>query len=455
MIKCLYMGEMKPPKIGDQKPKTKGTALLKNESKNTGSSLSKGVNIPDEEILMQIPIEERTKFLAAKSEVDFLEYYGEAGERIIQAISKEEEEKPSDDVSYKNLLIDISRYAMHMPESAYQTPKAVLEERARSLFRKSADILETIQELRQYVKNDINTDDIKRKKISDYINNLHNNALTLIKSRFSVFQQQNEGTLWYLAQTKSIEKDLEISDEELFLNLYWFKYAKENIPPPSIEDIIGHKINLISSKELSPDDQNDIIKIYEENWKLENQETKKALIDNIKNSFTSTEDNSHFVVIRNHKEIAGFIRFENKGEFEFASALNVREEYKNFGIAQALLDSSLRVRSLLHPIHARARLTLDYTQKYIEDFNAVGTSIENYHGSPHLNMIFSKVEKQRFMTSNLELNEILALNNEDIKVEKLKTLQELSIPNNFTLTRTISDPNGGIYCILEKDSKEG
>ncbi len=82
------MSEYKPPKIGDQKSKTKKPASF----------------------------EEHSDLLVIKAEADFKKYYGEDGERIILAVSKEKEQSSSNDISYKSLLIDIPRYAMHMPE---------------------------------------------------------------------------------------------------------------------------------------------------------------------------------------------------------------------------------------------------------------------------------------------------------------------------------------------------
>lgn len=180
----------------DYPPKNKNL-----EEKEKGTYISKGVDIPNKDILMGMSLEKRLPFLLAKAERDFLKYYGKDGERILLALEKEEN---------RSLLITIPRYAMHIPESAYQTSKEVLESRARNLFNKSAYLLETIEELKQYLQNGRSVNDQTKEKIRSYINNLHNRALKLLNSKFNVTQQQNEGTLWYLAQTESIERDLEI-----------------------------------------------------------------------------------------------------------------------------------------------------------------------------------------------------------------------------------------------------
>lgn len=221
-----------------------------------------------------------------------------------------------------------------------------------------------------------------------------------------------------------------------------------------MEDIIGHKIIRVSSKDLSEEDKKEILSIYKNNWKQENENTRNVLIQTLKESFNTSPDkiDSQFVMIKNHKEIVGFIRFEDKGGYEFASALNIKEEYKNFGLAEALLDASIKSRSIIRPVHARARLSLKYTQKYIEGFDAVGTNIENYHNTPHLNLIFSQKEKVKFLTSGLNLEEIRNLQNENLLIQKISNLEKLSLPEGFILTRIISDSEEGIYCILEKDS---
>lgn len=235
------------------------------EKQDTSNKKNITDDTPDYDSLMKMTLEERLPFLQLKLEKDFIAYYGDIGLRLVNALKK---------VNDQSLVISVPRYAMHIPDEAYQTPKEVLESRAKNLFEKSVFILETIQEIESFLENK-NLDGETLTKISSYKDNLFTRALQILHKRFLVNQQQNEGTLWYLAQTKSIEKDLEISDEELFLSLYWFKFAKSKTPPPSIEDVLSHKFYINKSSSLEEKYKNQISDIYKDNWKEEKKKHKK------------------------------------------------------------------------------------------------------------------------------------------------------------------------------------
>lgn len=368
-----------------------------------------------------------------KQEQNFRSYYGEDANRILAVLRFENEEQ-------SDLIEDIMMYGMYLPDKAGESTKAQLEDRVRSLLQKSADILERVHEMQIVLKDRTSSlDKIQKDRIENYINDLHMRAIDLLKSRFSIAQQQNEGTVHYLRHVTSIEKDLEISDQELFLNLYWFKYAREKVPPPSIEDIVGNKVDLKKSDEISLQDQQDFISLYEENWKHESPELRTKLIDDLKKSFI--KNRSQFVIIRNHKEMVGFIRFEDFGPYEYASGLNIKRDYQTFGIAEAVLESSLRVKSLQKPVHAQAKLGLNYTEKYLNDFDAFATSIETVQGVSALDLIFSPQQKNLFMTSHVNVEQLQELsNNPQVSLQKFNDWNEIHIPAGKVLTRCLRDP---------------
>ena len=259
------------------------------------------------EEILEIPVPERFQVLAEQQKQDFIEYYGLPAQELVELLEK--------DSGGKYLIESVVRYGMHLPDLEIIS-KEELEKRVKELLVKSGNILKRINEL-QNVLTEYNLDENKKEEVEYYVNNLHSRAIHILKSRFQIAQQQNEGTVRYLQQTESIQKDLEISDQELFLNLYWFKYAREKVPPPTIEQLIDHSIERKKSNELTQEEQNIIISIYQENWAHESPEFQKHLITTVSESFLQKD--SEFILIKNHKEVVGFIRFQNYGNYEYAS----------------------------------------------------------------------------------------------------------------------------------------
>jgi hypothetical protein len=270
------------------------------------------------------------------------------------------------------------------------------EESAKAVFTKYAEITDSVEKISDYLRDNFGEEKNYNEKITQEI---ANNLLTKGKDllvRFAEKPMSKEEILMELDNIKI----------ELLLFAGTFKTLKNEGCNVELDDFKKIKINSTNGNEISPNEQAEMIKIADNNWK-----NYPKLHDIVMGGFKDALESSDkkFYILKYDKDVIGFIRFDPMGEFElYAGSLNIRPDLRGSAIGEAVLKNILGKEAQSHVLNATAYPKLPICPRYIGEFGfTVNEIISDYEGTgePFFKIIRddTKNKEYSFFNKNTEL----------------------------------------------------
>lgn len=261
---------------------------------------------------------------------------------------------------------------------------------------------------------------------------------------------------------EDISKQLDRINADTITTFAIFKQAVKNGEKLPIESIEGSVFSKKEAIDMSDSQQNEMLELYESNWK---NHPDLNFVESLKSYFKtafSPEDNkqkNYFYTFEKDNNIRAFVRFEKQNDASFyASALNVDEASKNFGLGEAMMDEALTREAKDHILHASCRKDNPSNMRYFEK-GFIAKGFKKTNETEELDLVWDENKNKDILAKQKSLEELIGMygntNTEGIEIKKSKDLESLHsiIPDGKSLVRCFVN-NGewyGVYEVVSKD----
>lgn len=324
------------------------------------------------------------------------------------------------------------------------------QETASKIFSKYAEIIDSVENLLNVVQNNFkSTIDTKPELLQSVEQSLYKRGADLL-SQFHDNINQNPD---------EIIVELERINADTITTLSIFKYAAKLGNKLPLEDISGAEFSKKAGNELSPEDINEMEHIYQVNWKnYGNQQLIQSVIHKFKESLTG--DNAvheQVYTFKKNNQINAFVKFSDlQSGVKYASALNVDQSSKGFGLGETMMDEALYREAQENILIATCDPYNDSNMRYFEK-GFVGTGFTG-DNPPVMNICWNESMNTHITSKYISVDDLVMLylkkqvpNN--LIIKRGKTLQEVhtDIPVGKSLTRCFKDPlhTGDWYAVYE------
>jgi predicted GNAT family acetyltransferase len=176
----------------------------------------------------------------------------------------------------------------------------------------------------------------------------------------------------------------------------------------------------------------------------------------------ANKSKNHFYTFEKDDKIRAFMRFEKqKDNSLYASALNVDEASKSFGLGEAMMDEALTREAQNHILHASCRKDNPSNMRYFEK-GFIASGFKKTNDTEELDLIWDEVKNKSILAKQKTVENLILmyLKNDyegSIEIRKSATLEELhkDIITGKSLVRCFQDPlkTGAWYGVYESIDK--
>ena len=167
-----------------------------------------------------------------------------------------------------------------------------------------------------------------------------------------------------------VEQQLDRINADTITTLAIFKQALKNGAKIPLESIHGAVFAKKEATDITLDQKKEMNELYDINWMNHpDREFVNSLKDYFNTAFSSEENkhNNYFYTFEKDEKIRAFVRFEKQTDNSlYASALNVDDATKNFGLGEAMMDEALTREAKQHILHASCRKDNPSNMRYFE-----------------------------------------------------------------------------------------
>jgi hypothetical protein len=323
-------------------------------------------------------------------------------------------------------------------------------ETASKIFAKYAEIIDSVEKILDSAQNNFkSTIDTKPELLQSIEQSLYKRGADLL-SQFHANSNQNP---------EEIIEELDRINADTITTLSIFKYAAKFGNKLPLEDISGAEFSKKSGSELSLDEIDEMEHIYQANWKnYGNQELIQSVIHKFKDSLIGDNaKNEQVYTFKKNNQINAFVKFsELHPGVKYASALNVDQYSKGFGLGETMMDETLYREAQENILIATCDPYNDSNMRYMEK-GFVGTGFTG-DNPPVLNITWNESMNNHIQSKHISSDDLVIMylkqqipNN--FTIRKGKSLQDIhtDIPSGKSLTRCFRDPlhTGDWYTVYE------
>ncbi len=327
------------------------------------------------------------------------------------------------------------------------------EEVARKIFAKYGEIIDNVSKITEFTRVNFNKEiEAKPEFIKKIEETLYIKGKQLLSQTYDDINNKKE------INYQDIEKQLDRINADTITTFAIFKQAVKNGEKLPIESIEGSVFSKKEATEISIEQQKEMFELYEINWK---NHPDRDFVESLKSYFKtafSPEDNKHknyFYTFEKDNNIRAFVRFEEKEKNNlYASALNVDEASKNFGLGEAMMDEALFKEAQKNVLHASCRKDNPSNMRYFEKgFIANSTKVTN--NTEEFDLVWDENKNKNIKAKQKSQEDLIHMygntNIEEIEIRKSKELISLheNIPENKALVRCFLN-NGEWFAVYEK-----
>ncbi|MFH1291605.1 MAG: GNAT family N-acetyltransferase [bacterium] len=243
------------------------------------------------------------------------------------------------------------------------------QETAKAIFRKYAELADTVEGVGDYLKNKFGKkNDKDNKTVLNIVKGLLGRGTELL----------TEYGTRTVEKSKALSK-LNQSRTDVVLFTQAFKAVK-----PDLNEVEGMELVSYNVGELSPEDKKMMLRISRANWVDNVEEERRQEGEETVAEFSQIfkKNNVEFHVLKKDGQVISFLRYEllpNVDPSErphcYAGSFNVDPDYRGSGIGSAVIDASLNQATKKYVLEATASSIDKVGTKYVEyaGFNIVGT----------------------------------------------------------------------------------
>ena len=324
------------------------------------------------------------------------------------------------------------------------------EDVARKVFTKYGEILDNVSKITEFTRTnftkEIETNPELIKKIEE---TLYIKGKQLLSQTYDDINNKKE------VNYEDISKQLDRINADTITTFAIFKQAVKNGEKLPIESIEGSVFSKKEAIDIGDNQQNEMLELYESNWK---NHPDRNFVESLKSYFKTAfapEDNkqkNYFYTFEKDNNIRAFVRFEKQNDASFyASALNVDEASKNFGLGEAMMDEALTREAKEHILHASCRKDNPSNMRYFEK-GFIANGFKKTNETEELDLVWDENKNKDIFSKQKSQEELISMygNTEVIEIKKSKDLESLhdEIPEGKSLVRCFVN-NGEWYAIYE------
>ena len=328
------------------------------------------------------------------------------------------------------------------------------EDIAMKIFEKYGEIIDNVNKILEFAQHnftqEINTNPELIKKIEE---TLYIKGKNLLSETYDNLMKETD------IDCPDLEKKLERINADTITTFAIFKQAVKNGEKLPIESIDGSIFSKKKANEISKEQQNEMLELYDDNWKnYPDRDFVESLKEYFKTAFTPTEnqEKNYLYTFEKDNKIRAFVRFEKQNGGLYASALNVDDASKNFGLGEAMMDESLAREAKNNILHASCRKDNHSNMRYFEK-GFISRGFKKTNNTEEFDLVWDEGKNKNILAKQKTQEELKNMfgkeNQDDLEIRKAKELVSLNteIPEGKALVRCFFDQQSKEwYAIYEK-----
>lgn len=358
--------------------------------------------------------------------------------------------KQLDKTSFIRTFLSIEQGGKEMGDKIIGLGEKLPEDVAQKVFTKYGEIIDNVNKISEFARTNftkgIETNPELVKKIEE---TLYIKGKQLLSQTYDDINNKKE------VNYEDIGKQLDRINADTITTFAIFKQAVKNGEKLPIESIEGSVFSKKEATDISLNQQNEMLELYESNWK---NHPDRNFVESLKSYFKTAfapEDNkqkNYFYTFEKDNNIRAFVRFEKQNDASFyASALNVDEASKNFGLGEAMMDEALTREAKKYILHASCRKDNPSNMRYFEK-GFISRGFKKTNETEEFDLIWDENRNKDIKSKQKSQEELINIQNTDeIEIKKSKDLESLhnEIPEGKSLVRCFVN-NGEWYAVYEK-----
>jgi hypothetical protein len=355
-------------------------------------------------------------------------------------------------------FLSIEQGGKEMGDKILTLGEKLPENIAQRVFEKYGEIIDNVNKITEFARNNFTKEiETTPELIQKIEETLYSKGKQLLSSIYDDIKNNKE------INHEEIVKQLDRINADTITTFAIFKQAVRNSEKLPIESIEGSVFSKKEATTISKDQQDEMLELYETNWK---NHPDRNFVESLKTYFKTAfipeinQKKNNFYTFEKDDKIRAFVRFEEKGKNNlYASALNVDEASKNFGLGEAMMDEALVREAKENILHASCRKDNPSNMRYFEK-GFISRGFKKTENTEEFDLVWDENKNKKILakqkTKEELINMYLNTNYEDnLEIKKSHNLEELnsSIPNDKSLVRCFWD-KGEWYAVYENVSPD-
>lgn len=351
-------------------------------------------------------------------------------------------------VSGFNSFLSISHGGKEMGDKILTLGEKLPEEVAQKVFQKYGQIIDSVDKITDFAKNNFSKEiETKPSLIQKIEETLYLKGKQVLSQIYDDINNKEK------INFDDVSKQLDRINADTITTFAIFKQAVKNGEKLPIESIEGSMFSKKNAGDFSNEQVNEMSELYDKNY--ENHKDRE-LISKVKEYFNTAfipetnKQKNFFYTFEKDNRIRAFVRFEEKKEdVLYASALNVDEASKNFGLGEAMMDEALGIEARNNILHATCLIDSPSNMRYFEK-GFISQNFVDISNTRQFNLIWNEQKNKNILSKQISKEELIKMftgnPSENIEIRRSKELKDLhlDIPQDKSLTR----------CFLDKKSNE-
>jgi ribosomal protein S18 acetylase RimI-like enzyme len=291
---------------------------------------------------------------------------------------------------------------------------------SEKLFKKYSEIVDNVNKIVEFSRTNF-TKEIQTNPelISKIEETLYVKGKNLLSQVYQDIKNKKETNF------ENIDRELDRINADTLTTFAIFKQAVKNGERLSIESIEGASFSKKEAGEINEEKQKEMLDLYEYNWR---NHSDKKFVENLKEYFKSSflpvsnQSKNKFYLFEKDDKIRAFVRFESKEDgSEYASALNVDEASKNFGLGEAMMDEALVREAQENILHASCRKDNPSNMRYLEK-GFIAKGFKKTSDTEELDLIWDEKRNKNIISKQKSKEELIKMyetkNTGELKIKK-------------------------------------
>lgn len=330
---------------------------------------------------------------------------------------------------------------------------------AQKVFQKYGQIIDNVDRITDFAKNNFskevktNPDSIQKTEEA-----LYSKGKQILSQVYNDIKNKKEINLG------DVSRQLDRINADTITTFAIFKQAVKSGERLPLESIEGSMFSKKRAGDFSVEEKEEMSELYDKNYRHHQD---KELITEIKKYFNSAfapesnKSKNYFYTFEKDNKIRAFVRFEEIEKNNlYASALNVDEASKNFGLGESMMDQALRKEAENNTLRASCLIDSPSNMRYFEK-GFISSGFIETSKTRQFNLIWNELKNKNILSKQITQEELIEMfpgdAKKNIEIKKSKELNNLhsNIPLGKSLVRCFLDKNSNEWFAVYEKTEEG